>query len=107
MTLIEPQARIRLMNLFHHISYKCDQCGQEFGNNDDLIEHARSVHHHPIVKCHDCGKEFIHEKDRLHHVREEHEKKTDHRTHKWEHSHNKKTPQEQVDEHTRNFGDNF
>ena len=45
-----------------------------------------------------CGKEFIHEKDRLHHVREEHEKKIDHRTHKWEHVYDQKiNPQEQVD----------
>ena len=54
--------------------------------------HARHVHHHPIVKCHDCGKEFIHEKDRLHHVKEEHEKKIDHRTHKWEHVQTKTKP---------------
>jgi hypothetical protein len=40
-------------------------------------------------------------------VREEHEKKKDYRTHKWEHSHDKKNPQEKVDEQTRNFGDNF
>ena len=95
------------MNLFHHDKHICDQCGQKFGNNDDLIEHSRSVHHHPIVKCNNCGMEFIHEKDRLHHVREEHEIKADHRTHKWEHPHDKKTPQEQVDESTYNFGDNF
>lgn len=96
------------MNLFHRNKYLCDQCGQIFESNEALIDHARQVHHHPIVKCHDCGKEFIHEKDRLHHVREEHEKKTDHRTHKWEHTSNKKiSPQEQVDEHRQNFGDNF
>jgi hypothetical protein len=86
----------------------CDQCSQKFEKYDELIAHARHFHHHPIVKCHDCGKEFIHEKDRLHHVREEHEKKVDHRTHKWEHVHDKKTdPQGQVDKQTRNFGDNF
>ena len=84
----------------------CDQCGQIFQNNEDLIDHARQVHHHPIVKCHDCGKEFIHEKDRLHHVREEHEKKVDHRTHRWEHTPDK-SPQEKVDENRQNFGDNF
>lgn len=86
----------------------CDQCGQKFEKYDELIAHARHVHHETIVKCHDCGKQFIHEKDRLHHVREEHERKMDHRTHKWEHAHDKKiNPQEQVDEQTRNFGDNF
>jgi hypothetical protein len=50
--------------------------------------------------------EFIHEKDRLHHVREEHEKKVDHRTHRWEHTPDK-SPQEKVDENRQNFGDNF
>lgn len=96
------------MDLFHHNKNVCDQCGQEFKNYEDLIDHARHIHHHPIVKCHICGKEFIHEKDRLHHVREEHEKKEDHRTHKWEHAYDNKTnPQAQVDEQTRNFGDNF
>jgi uncharacterized Zn finger protein len=86
----------------------CDQCGQKFEKYVELIDHARHVHHHPIVKCHDCGKEFIHEKDRLHHVREEHEKKVDHRTHKWEHVPDKKIdPQGKVDDQTRNFGDNF
>jgi uncharacterized Zn finger protein len=96
------------MDLFHRKKNVCDQCGQKFENYEDLIDHARHVHHHPIVKCQGCGKEFIHEKDRLHHVREEHEKIADHRTHKWEHTHNKKpNPQDQVDEQTRNFGDNF
>jgi hypothetical protein len=39
---------------------------------------------------------------------EEHEKKIDHRTHKWEHVPDQKiNPQEEVDEQTRNFGDNF
>jgi predicted amidophosphoribosyltransferase len=95
------------MDLFHHNNNVCDQCGQKFENYEDLIDHARQIHHHPIVKCHVCGKEFIHEKDRLHHVREEHEKKEDHRTHKWEHSYDKTNPQAQVDEQTRNFGDNF
>jgi predicted amidophosphoribosyltransferase len=86
----------------------CDQCGQKFEKYDELVAHARHVHHETIVECRDCGKQFIHEKDRLHHVREEHERKMDHRTHKWEHAHDKKVnPQEQVDEQTRNFGDNF
>ena len=41
-------------------------------------------------------------------VKEEHEKKIDHRTHKWEHVHDKNiNPQEQVDKQTKNFGDNF
>jgi hypothetical protein len=65
------------------------------------------LRHHAVVKCHECGKEFIHEKDRLHHVREEHEQKVDHRTHKWEHTQTPGNPQTDVDEHMRNFGDNF
>jgi hypothetical protein len=41
-------------------------------------------------------------------MREEHEKKIDHRTHKWEHVNDKKiNSQEHVDEKTRNFSDNF
>ena len=96
------------MNLFHRTKYECDQCHEKLENYDSLIDHMRSIHHHPIVKCHGCGKEFFHEKDRLHHVREEHEKKVDQRTHKWEHSHDKgANPQEQVDDHTKNFGNNF
>jgi hypothetical protein len=44
----------------------------------------------------------------LHHVREEHEKEMDARVHKNEHQHEKKVnPQEEVDSHMRNFGDNF
>jgi len=78
--------------LFHKNKNVCDDCGQKFEKYDELIGHARHVHHETIVKCHDCGKEFIHEKDRLHHVREDHEKEKDHRTHKWEHSHDKKKP---------------
>ena len=85
----------------------CDQCDQKFGSYKDLIAHTRYVHHHPIVKCHECGEEFIHEKDRLHHVREEHEQKLEHRIHKLGHNHNISNPQEEVDEHIRNFGDNF
>ena len=96
------------MDLLHRSKNVCDQCGNKFESYNDLIAHARHVHHHPIVKCQECGKEFIHEKDRLHHVREEHERKVDHRTHKWEHSHSQKiSPQEEIDEQTHNFGDNF
>jgi hypothetical protein len=98
------------MNLFHHNQYKCEfGDGKVFETYEDLIAHVRHVHHHPIVKCHECRppKEFIHEKDRLHHVREEHEKKIDRRTHKWEHSQKATNPQGDVDEHMRNFGDNF
>ncbi|MFL6365523.1 MAG: hypothetical protein ACJ719_10040 [Nitrososphaeraceae archaeon] len=41
-------------------------------------------------------------------MRQEHEKELDRRTHKWEHVHDQKVnPQQQVDERTRNFGDNF
>ena len=101
-------SKILFPNKNKNVPDKCDQCGQKFEKYDELVAHARHVHHHPIVKCHDCGKEFIHEKDRLHHVREEHEKKIDHSTHKWEHVHdNKLNSQEQVDEKTRNFSDNF
>jgi uncharacterized Zn finger protein len=96
------------MDFFHHHNTNvCDQCGQKFGSYEDLLAHARHVHHHPIVKCHECGKEFIHEKDRLDHVREEHEQKLEHRTHKSDHSHTITNPQAEVDEHMRNFGDNF
>ena len=96
------------MDIFHRDKNVCDQCGKKFESYQDLIDHVRHIHHHAIVKCHECGKEFIHERDRLHHVREEHEKKVDQRTHKWEHIHAKKiNPQEQVDEQTRNFSDNF
>ena len=64
--------------------------------------------HHPVVKCRECGKEFIHEKDRLHHVRVEHEQKLDYRTHKDSYKTKKiGSPQDQVDEGTRSFGDNF
>src|SRR6266540_242528 len=90
---------------FHHNKNVCDQCGQEFKNYEDLIDHARHIHHHPIVKCHVCGKEFIHEKDRLHHVREEHEKKEDYRTHKDSYKTKKVGPiQDEVDASTKNFG---
>jgi hypothetical protein len=49
----------------------------------------------------------------LHHVREEREKEMDARVHKNEHAHKKGdnhgvgTPQDEVDSHTKNFGDNF
>jgi hypothetical protein len=97
------------MNLFHrHHKYECEEDGEKFASYDDLIQHARHVHHHPIMKCHLCGKEFIHEKDRLHHEREEHEKIVDYREHKNLDGHGKKTtPQDEVYEHTRNYGDNF
>ncbi|HXT83404.1 MAG TPA: hypothetical protein VN704_03590 [Verrucomicrobiae bacterium] len=99
---------------FFHKKYKCDEDGEKFETYDDLIEHTRKVHHRPILKCNNCGKEFLHEKDRLHHVREEHEKAMDARVHKNEHSHKKSgghegtgTPQDEVDAHMKNFGDNF
>ena len=96
------------MNLLHHNKNVCDQCGEKFGSYDELIKHALHIHHHTIVKCQYCGKEFIHEKDRLHHAREEHERELDYRTHKDEHKHKTtKGPQEEVNEHMRNFGDNF
>ncbi len=87
------------MDLLHHKMNVCDQCGEKFERYEELIGHARHVHHHTIVKCHESGKEFIHEKDRLHQW-------VDQRTHKWEHS-RAKDPQRDVDEHMRNFGDNF
>jgi hydrogenase maturation factor HypF (carbamoyltransferase family) len=99
------------LGILHHKEKDvCDQCGEKFSKYEDLISHARQVHHHPIVKCDECGKEFIHEKDRLHHVREEHEKKLEMREHKVLHEHKIKdptAPQEDVDEHRRNFSDNF
>lgn len=99
------------MGIFHRKEKNvCDQCGEKFANYEDLISHARLIHHHPIVKCHECGKEFIHEKDRLHHVREEHEKKIESREQKNLYRHEKKKPtppQADVDEHTKNFSDNF
>ena len=72
------------------------------------VADAKHVHHDTIVKCHDCGQVFIHEKDRLHHVREEHEQKADYRTDKDSYTTKKiGPPQDQVDESTKNFGDNF
>ena len=35
------------------------------------------------------------------------EKKIDKRTHKWEHTQKVSNPQAEVDEHMRNYGDNF
>jgi len=86
--------------------FKCEQCDTKFTVYEDLIKHARHEHHHDIVKCATCGKEFIHEADRLHHSREEHEKKMFGRIHKSEHKHdNSPSTQDEVDEHTKNFGD--
>ena len=87
--------------------FKCDQCSVKFTVYDDLIKHARHDHHHDIVKCDNCGKEFIHETDRLHHSRKEHEKKMEGRIHKTEHKHEdtSTSTQDEVDAHTRNFGD--
>jgi hypothetical protein len=97
-----------VMNLFHKKKYECDQDNKKFDNYEELVEHAKDVHHSNVLKCSSCGKQFIHEKDRLHHVREEHEKEMDARVHKNEHKHEKNaTPQEEVDSHMRNFGDNF
>jgi hypothetical protein len=101
------------VDLFHK-KYKCVEDEEKFDTYEELIEHARNIHHHIILKCNKCGKQFLHEKDRLHHVREEHEKEMDARVHKDEHKHKKEgnheglgTPQEEVDTHIRNFGDNF
>ena len=96
------------MKLFGN-KFKCDQCDSKFSKYEELISHARHVHHHAIVKCTGCGKEFIHEADRLHHARKEHEEKMLRRVHKSEHKHENKTPspQDEVDQHTRNFSDNF
>jgi hypothetical protein len=57
----------------------------------------------------ECGIEFIHEADRLHHARKEHEEKLAKRNHKSEHKHEQKSPspQDEVDKHTGNFGDNL
>ncbi len=87
--------------------FKCEQCNTKFTVYEDLIKHARHEHHHDIVKCVTCGKEFVHEADRLHHSREEHQKKMEGRIHKSEHKSTKDspTPQDDVDGHTRNFGD--
>ena len=102
------------MDILHHKEkHVCEQCGEKFRNYEDLISHARHVHHHPIVKCDECGKEFVHEKDRLHHSREEHEKKVESREYKnLNRGHHEKKndypkPQEDVDQHTAKFSDNF
>jgi len=96
------------MNIFGK-KFKCEQCKSKFSKYEDLISHARHEHHHVIVKCTECGKEFIHESDRLHHARKEHEEKMARRRHKDEHKHENKSPspQDEVDAHTRNFGDNL
>jgi DNA-directed RNA polymerase subunit RPC12/RpoP len=101
-------SRILFPNKNKNVPDKCAHCGQKFDKYDELVAHARHVHHDTVVKCHDCGKVFIHEKDRLHHVREEHEQKVDYRTHKDSYKTKKiGPPQDQVDESTKNFGDNF
>lgn len=95
------------MNLFHHDKFKCEFDNEQFHTYEELINHTRHVHHHPILKCENCGKEFIHEKDRLHHVREEHEKEYDKREHKDIYKRSRRTPQQQVNESTSHFSDNF
>ena len=104
-----PNVLIRTLDILHHKENICDQCNERFADYKDLIAHARHVHHHTIVKCEQCGKEFIHEKDRLHHSREEHKQKLEDREHKnlHEHGHTVHDPQQEVDEHTRQFSDNF
>jgi hypothetical protein len=96
---------------FFHKKFQCEEDGKKFDTYEELINHAREIHHHPIIKCNICGKQFLHEKDRLHHVREEHEKEMDARVHKNEHQHKRGggigSPQEEVDAHMKNFGDNF
>ena len=95
------------MNFFHHKKFVCEQDKEKFETYEELIDHSRHVHHITILKCNGCGKEFIHEKDRLHHSREEHQKELEYRTHREEYTHKVKSTQEQVDEHTKSFGDNF
>ncbi|HEX5358342.1 MAG TPA: hypothetical protein VFW99_00340 [Candidatus Nitrosotalea sp.] len=87
----------------------CEKCKKQFEIYEELVGHARHEHHQDIVKCIECGKEFIHEKDRLHHSREEHKKKLNNRAHKTEHKHEVENPlpQDDLDAHMRNFGDNF
>lgn len=95
------------MDLFHHDKFKCELDNDKFQTYEELIDHTRHIHHHTILKCEACGKEFIHEKDRLHHVREEHEKEYDRREHKDIYKKSHKTPQDQVNESTTHFSDNF
>jgi len=104
--LIDCNRFLLSLDLFKK-KFKCDQCSVKFTVYDDLIKHARHDHHHDIVKCDNCGKEFIHETDRLHHSRKEHEKKMEGRIHKTEHKHEdtSTSTQDEVDAHTRNFGD--
>lgn len=94
---------------FFSKKFNCDNCDSKFSKYEELISHARHVHHHAIVKCTGCEKEFIHEADRLHHARKEHAEKMERRIHKSEHKHENKTPspQDEVDQHTRKFSDNF
>jgi len=96
------------MNLFSK-KFTCEQCKTKFTEYDQLIYHARHEHHQVIVKCDKCGKEFIHESERLHHFREEHESDLKHRVHETEHKHDSKNPsvQDEVDDHTKHFSDNF
>jgi uncharacterized Zn finger protein len=102
-------SKILFPNKNKDVPDKCSHCGQKFKNYDELVAHARHVHHDTIVKCKECGKVFLHEKDRLHHVRKQHEEKVDYRTHKDSYKTTKKvgSPQDQVDDSTKNFGDNF
>jgi hypothetical protein len=95
------------MNFFHHKKFVCEQDKVKFETYQELIDHSRHVHHITILKCNGCGKEFIHEKDRLHHVREEHEKELDRREHKDEYKKVVQRPQEEIDENSRKFSDNF
>jgi uncharacterized Zn finger protein len=95
------------MDILHREKNICDICGEKFEKYNELISHAVSAHHHPIVRCPDCGKEFIHEKDRLHHTRQEHRNKVEAREHKNPRKTKGAAPQQDVDEQTRNFGDNF
>ncbi|MGI0101817.1 MAG: hypothetical protein ACREA7_04385 [Nitrosotalea sp.] len=89
--------------------FSCDQCKNKFESHEELISHASHEHHHDIIKCTECGQEFIHEKDRLHHARKEHKQKLARCLHRSEHKHEIKnpSPQDEVDAHARNFGDNF
>lgn len=96
------------MKLFNN-KITCDQCKERFESYSELIVHTRRKHNHDMIKCNECGKEFIHEKDRLHHSQDEHKKKLKNRIHKGEHKHEvtNPLPQDDLDAHMRNFGDNF
>jgi len=103
----------KIIGFFIKKKYKCELDGKKFDSYDELLEHSKIIHHETISKCNKCGKQFLHEEDRLHHVREEREKEMEARVHKNEHAHKKGdnhgvgTPQDEVDSHTKNFGDNF